>query len=471
MTAEEFLEAGVERFIDDLRAFVRIPSISTDPAHAGAIGEAARFVAARMERAGLENVAILPTAGHPLVHADWLHAGDAPTVLVYGHYDVQPPDPLEDWASPPFEPEVRDGRLYGRGVSDDKGPVLIPLNVAEAFLQTSGRLPVNLKFVIEGEEELGSAHLAAGVRRHRDRLKADVVLSADGAQWRPDLVTVNVANRGIVTLDVSLTTAGKDLHSGRYGGTVANAAHALARLVASLHDETGRIAVAGFYDDVRSLTNAERVAMAAIPFDEAAYLAAIGAEAGTGEPGFTTLERQWLRPTLDVNGLGSGYRGPGVKTVIPHRAHAKISCRLVPDQTPKRVRALLVRHCERHAPPGSRLAFADDGVGMPPARVQEDHPALAVVEEVLEEVRGTRPLRVRMGSSIPIGGIFRTELGIETVFLSFSTADEDFHAPNEFFRLSSFRDGLVAWVRCFERLGQQTAAHYAPFRHVAQRRE
>ena len=464
MTPEGFLKDNVDRFIDELRAFVRIPSISTDPAYAGSIEEAVRFIAARMESAGLENVTILPTEGHPLVYGDWLHAGDAPTVLVYGHYDVQPADPLGDWGSPPFEPEVRDDRLYGRGVSDDKGPMFIPVCVAEAFLRTGGRLPVNLKFVIEGEEEMGSAHLAAGVRHHRDRLKADVVLSADGAQWRPDLVTVNVACRGVVTLDVSLTTAGKDLHSGRYGGTVANAAHALSRLVASLHDDAGRVAVAGFYDDVRPPTRTEREAVAAIPFDETAYLAAIDAATGIGEPGYTTLERQWLRPTLDVNGLGSGYQGPGVKTVIPHRARAKISCRLVPDQTPERIRALLVRHCERHAPAGARIEFDDDGVGMPPARVREDHPALAVVEAVLEEVRGARPLRVRMGSSIPIGGIFRTELGIETVFLSFSTGDEDFHAPNEFFRLSSFRDGLLAWERCFERLGQQTAAHYAPFR-------
>ena len=467
MTPEAFLEANVDRFVDELRAFIRIPSISTDPTYAGSIEEAASFVAARMESAGLENVAILPTDGHPLVYADWLHASDAPTVLVYGHYDVQPADPPEDWTSPPFEPEIRDDRLYGRGVSDDKGPMVIPLNVAEAFLRTNGGLPVNLKFVIEGEEEMGSAHLTAGVREHRDRLEADVILSADGAQWRPDLVTVNVANRGIVSLNLSLTTAAKDLHSGRYGGTVANAAHALARLVASFHDEKGRIAVAGIYDDVRPPTNAERVAMAAIPFDEAAYLAAIGAEARIGEPGYTTLERQWLRPTLDVNGLGSGYQGPGVKTVIPHRAQAKISCRLVPDQTPERIRALLVRHCERHAPPGARIEFSDDGIGMPPARVREDHPALAVVEDVLEEVRGTRPLRVRMGGSIPIGGIFRKELGIETVFLSFSTADEDFHAPNEFFRLSSLRTGHIVWARCFERLGRQTSGHYASFRHVA----
>ena len=466
MTREAFLEANADRFVDELRAFVRIPSISTDPAYADAIGEAARFVADRMERAGLENVAILPTDGHPLVYADWLHAGDAPTVLVYGHYDVQPADPLEDWTSPPFEPEVRDGRLYGRGVSDDKGPMFIPICVAEAFLRTSGSLPINLKFVIEGEEEMGSAHLAAGVREHCGRLKADVVLSADGAQWRPDLVTVNVANRGIVSLNLSLTTAAKDLHSGRYGGTVANAAHVLARLVASFHDETGRVAIAGFYDDVRPPTNAERVAMAAIPFDEVAYLAAVGAASPVGEPGYTTLERQWLRPTLDVNGLGSGYQGPGVKTVIPHRASAKITCRLVPDQTPERIRELLERHCKQHVLPGATVAFDEDEVGMPPASVREDHPALAVVEDVLEEVRGARPLRVRMGGSIPIGGIFRTELGIETVFLSFSTGDEDFHAPNEFFRLSSLRDGLVVWARCFERLGQQTTAHFAPFRRA-----
>ena len=369
MTPAGYLEAHCDRFVDELHAFVRIPSISTDPAYAGSIEEAARFVAARMESAGLENAALLPTEGHPLVYADWLHAGDAPTVLVYGHYDVQPADPLADWTSPPFEPEVRDDRLYGRGVSDDKGPMFIPVCVAEAFLRTTERLPVNLKFVIEGEEEMGSAHLAAGVQRYRDRLQADLVLSADGAQWRPDLVTVNVASRGIVSLNLSLTTAAKDLHSGRYGGTVANAAHALGRLVASFHDETGRVAVAGFYDDVRPPTRSEREAMAAIPFDEAAYLAAVGAASPVGEPGYSTLERQWLRPTLDVNGLGCGYQGPGVKTVIPHRARAKISCRLVPDQTPQRIRALLKRHCERHAPSGVRLAFADDGIGMPPASV------------------------------------------------------------------------------------------------------
>ena len=307
------------------------------------------------------------------------------------------------------------------------------------------------------------------MRRHRERLKADVVLSADGAQWRPDLVTVNVASRGIVTLDVGLTTAGKDLHSGRYGGTVANAAHALARLVASLHDETGRIAVAGFYDDVRPPTGAERDRRwRPFPSTRRPISPPSAPRPALGEPGYTTLERQWLRPTLDVNGLGSGYQGPGVKTVIPHRAHAKISCRLVPDQTPERIRALLVRHCERHMrrpAPASRLRTT--GVGMPPARVQEDHPALAVVEDVLADVRGTRPLRVRMGSSIPIGGIFRDVLGIETVFLSFSTADEDFHAPNEFFRLSSLRTGHVVWARCLERLGRQTASLYAAYRHIA----
>ena len=277
MTPAGYLEAHCDRFVDELHAYVRIPSISTDPAYAGSIEKAARYVAARMESAGLENAALLPTEGHPLVYADWLHAGDAPTVLVYGHYDVQPADPLADWTSPPFEPEVRDDRLYGRGVSDDKGPMFIPVCVAEAFLRTGERLPINLKFVIEGEEEMGSAHLAAGVQRYRDRLQADLVLSADGAQWRPDLVTVNVASRGIVSLNLSLTTAAKDLHSGRYGGTVANAAHALGRLVASFHDETGRVAVAGFYDDVRPPTRSEREAMAAIPFDEAAYLAAVGA--------------------------------------------------------------------------------------------------------------------------------------------------------------------------------------------------
>jgi acetylornithine deacetylase/succinyl-diaminopimelate desuccinylase-like protein len=402
-----FLRDGESRILDELSAFARIPSVSTDPAYAAHIPTAVAFVAEQLRSAGLEHVEILPGDGHPAVYADWLHAGEAPTILTYGHYDVQPPDPVSAWTTPPFEPTLRDGRLYGRGTTDNKGPMLIPIKVAEAFMRTAGRLPVNVKFIIEGEEEIGSRTLGETLARERVRLTADFVLSADGARWRVDLPAVNVASRGIAVLEASVTTAAKDLHSGRYGGTVANPLHLLARLVASLHDSEGRVAVAGFYDGVREPSAAERAAIAAVPFDEAAYIALTGASVLVGERGYTTLERQWVRPTLDLNGMWGGYQGAGSKTSIPHVAHAKISCRLVPGQEPE---------------------------------------------------------RIRIGATLPVSEMFKRILGIDTMLFSFSTSDEDFHAPNEFFRVQSLRDGLAAWTRYWEILGTQKAGLYARFR-------
>jgi len=457
-----YAEAHGEAILQELVAFARIPSVSTDPAYKAHIGAASEWVAERMRRAGFENVTINPTAGHPIVTSNWLHAPGAPTILVYGHYDVQPPDPLEKWKSPPFEPEVRDQRLYARGVSDDKGPMLIPLKTAEAFMQTLGRLPINVKLVIEGEEEQGSAHLGEFVRAHAKELAADFVLSADGAMWRPDEPSVTVANRGICALEFAVTGAAKDLHSGRHGGGVANPLQAISRLVASLHDEQGRIAVAGFYDSVRPPSNAARAAIAELPFSEERYFAAIGAPAGAGEAGYTLLERQWLRPTLELNGLWGGYEGPGTKTVIPTVARAKITCRLVPDQEPKAVTAAIARHLRDHCPPGVTLEInTDDGHGSKAYAIPEDHQGLILAERVLKEVYGKPSLRVRMGATIPIGLIFREALGAETVFFSFSTADEDYHAPNEFFRLQRLSDGMKAWIRYWELLGQQGWRHPA----------
>ncbi|MGH6928789.1 MAG: M20/M25/M40 family metallo-hydrolase, partial [Dongiaceae bacterium] len=323
----DYVRQHRQEILDELIAFASIPSVSTDPAYAPHIAEAASWVAERMRRAGLDKVRVRPTEGHPIVTGEWLGAPGAPTILVYGHYDVQPPDPLDKWISPPFQPQVRDNRLYARGVSDDKGPMLIPIKVAEAFLKSAGRLPMNLKLVIEGEEERGSEHLGGFVRAHAEELRADFVLSADGDMWRPDEPSVTVASRGLAALEFTLTGAEKDLHSGRHGGGIANPLHALARLVASLHDESGRVAVAGFYDDVRPVGNSVRQAIAELPFSEERYLAAIGAPAGSGESGYTLLERQWLRPTLELNGIGGGYQGPGTKTVIPSVAQAKITCR------------------------------------------------------------------------------------------------------------------------------------------------
>jgi acetylornithine deacetylase/succinyl-diaminopimelate desuccinylase-like protein len=323
-------------------------------------------------------------------------------------------------------------------------------------MRVEGRLPVNLKVLIEGEEESGSPHFAPTLAKYRDRLRCDLVLSADGAMWRPDEPSVTVANRGICALEFAVTGAAKDLHSGRHGGGVANPLQAISRLVASLHDEQGRIAVAGFYDSVRPPSNAARAAIAELPFSEERYFAAIGAPAGAGEAGYTLLERQWLRPTLELNGLWGGYEGPGTKTVIPTVARAKITCRLVPDQEPKAVTAAIARHLRDHCPPGVTLEIdTDDGHGSKAYAIPEDHQGLILAEQVLKEVYGKPSLRVRMGATIPIGLIFREALGAETVFFSFSTADEDYHAPNEFFRLQRLRDGMKAWIRYWELLGQQ----------------
>jgi acetylornithine deacetylase/succinyl-diaminopimelate desuccinylase-like protein len=349
------LRASHDRILDELVEFAAIPSVSTDPAHAADMIAAAEWVAAKLSAAGPIAVRIMPTPGNPVVYGEWMGAPGQLTVLIYGHYDVQPPDPLEKWTSAPFTPTVRDGRLYARGVSDDKGPMLIPIKVAEAFFAHGGTLPVNVKFMFEGEEEIGSEHLEAFIAAHTELLAADFVLSADGAMWRINEPSLTVASRGLAGLECTLTAAGKDLHSGRHGGGVANPLHAMARLIASLHDDAGRIAVPGFYDTVRALSAEERAAIAALPFDEQAYLEQVGAPETFGEPGYTTLERQWTRPTIEVNGMWGGYEGPGQKTVIPSEAHAKITCRLVPDQDPEEVVALVTAHLEAHVPAGTTL--------------------------------------------------------------------------------------------------------------------
>jgi acetylornithine deacetylase/succinyl-diaminopimelate desuccinylase-like protein len=450
-------EARQDEILETLRRFVAIPSVSTDPAYGADMTQGAAFLAEQMTRSGLEHVAIRPTAGHPVVMGDWLHAPGAPTILIYGHYDVQPPDPLEKWQTKPFEPVLRDGRLYGRGASDDKGPVIVALSAIAAFLCSEGGLPVNVKLLIEGEEEIGSAHLDAFVTEQAAELAADFVLSADGATWRIDLPTVAVASRGICALELTVTGATKDLHSGRHGGSVPNPLQAISRLLAGLHDETGGVAVAGFYDSVHLPSAEERRALTEIPFDEAAYLQSVGVSESVGEAGWTMLERNWLRPTLELNGIWGGYSGPGSKTVIPYEAHAKITCRLVPDQAPDAILACIERHLRRHCPPGVSLAVTREPGGAFAVAVPPDHPGLRLAMQVLEETYGQRVLPVRMGATIPIGGIFKQRLGLDTVFFSFATSDEDYHAPNEFFRLARLRDGVRAWIRYLSLLAQQAS--------------
>ncbi len=453
----QHLDASHDRILAELVEFASIPSVSTDPAHAADMDAAAVWVAAKLQAAGPFTVQIMPTAGNSIVYAEWLGAPGAPTVLVYGHYDVQPVDPIELWTTPPFTPTVRDGRLYARGISDDKGPMFIPIKVAEAFFATAGQLPLNVKFMIEGEEEVGSSHLEDFIVAHRELLAADVVISADGAMWRIDEPSITIANRGLAGLELTLRGASKDLHSGRHGGSVANPLHAMAQLIASLHDADGRVAVAGFYDQVVELSAAERAEIAALPFDEATYLGQVGAPATVGEPGYTTLERQWTRPTLEVNGMWGGYQGPGQKTIVPSEAHAKITCRLVPDQSPDDVVAVVIRHLEANVPTGTTLTVGVADHGAPAARIPRDHPALATAEAALRETYGIAPLIVRMGGTVPVAEIFQRTMGLGTVFFSFSTGDEDFHAPNEFFRIHRLHEGLAAWTRLWVGLGRETA--------------
>ena len=457
MTVRAHLRANHVRILGKLVEFASIPSVSTDPAHAADIDRAARWVTNEVAAAGPFAMRTLPTGGNPIVYGEWLGAPGKPTVLVYGHYDVQPPDPLDKWDSPPWTPTLRDGRLYARGVSDDKGPMLIPIAVAEAFFATAGGLPLNIKFMFEGEEEIGSRHLEAFVQQHKALLAADVVISADGAMWRIDEPSLTVSSRGLCGLEIALTAASKDLHSGRHGGGVANPLHAMAALVASLHEPAGRVAVAGFYDGVRELSTEERAAIAALPYDEHAYLAQVGAASAFGEPGYTTLERQWTRPTLEVNGMWGGYQGPGQKTVIPSDAHAKITCRLVPDQNPDDVLECVRRHLEAHVPPGTRLSQSTADHGSRAASIASDHLALKAADAALQATYGVRPLMVRMGGTVPIAELFQRHLGLDTVFFSFSTADEDFHAPNEFFRVHRLHEGLEAWARYWEILGGASA--------------
>ena len=448
------LAAEHDHILAELIEFAAIPSVSTDPSHANDMSVAAQWVATALTRAGPFTVRTIATPGNPVVYGEWLGAPGKLTVLVYGHYDVQPADPLEKWHSPPWAPTLRDGRLYARGVSDDKGPMLIPIKVAEAFFAVAGGLPINVKCMFEGEEEIGSPSLDAFIRDNEQLLAADVVLSADGAMWRIDEPSLTVASRGLAGLELMLTAASKDLHSGRHGGGIANPLHALARLIATLHEPNGRVAVAGFYDKVWECTPGERADIAALPFDEVAYLSQIGAPSTFGEPGYTTLERQWTRPTLEVNGMWGGYEGPGQKTVIPTEAHAKITCRLVPDQNPDEVVQLVSRHLEANVPPGTRLSISPSEHGARATHIAVNHFALKAADAALLAVYGVRPLIVRMGGTVPISELFQRHMGLGTVFFSFSTADEDYHAPNEFFRVHRLHEGLEAWARYWAILGE-----------------
>jgi len=450
---EAYLDQNQSRFLDELIDFLRIPSISSLSEHSGDVDEAARWSAQRLTAAGLKDVQVLPTGGHPVVYGHWLHAPGKPTVLIYGHFDVQPVDPLDLWTDPPFEPAVRDNRLYARGASDDKGNLLVPILAVEALLKTSGTLPVNVKFLLEGQEEIGSPQLPDFVENNKKLLACDLVLSADGSQWTEEQPTLIMGLRGLCALQVDVRGPSVDLHSGTYGGSFLNPIQGLVRLLESLHGPDGRVRVAGFYDQVQERSAAEREEIARVPFESGAYQVKLGVDALYGESGFTTHERVWIRPTLEINGIWGGFQGEGIKTVIPSTAHAKISCRLVPDQTPQEIREKVRRHLLDYELPGLATDVRIVPSGADPYLVPAEHYGNRAAARVFRRIYDRDPLPTYMGGTIPVCGILKTALGAYTINFGFALDDENVHSPNEFFRLDSFVRGQRAYVMLLEELG------------------
>ncbi|MDB4896076.1 MAG: peptidase [Firmicutes bacterium] len=442
------------RFLNEMLDFLRIPSISSLPEHATDVQHAADWVAARMTAAGIEGVRLLPTGGHPVVYGEWLHAPGKPTVMIYGHFDTQPVDPLHLWSRPPFEPAIEDGKVYARGASDDKGNMLVPILAAEALLKTEGALPLNVKFFFEGQEEIGSPQLPEFVAKHKELLACDFVISADGGQYAEDQPNLTVASKGLCALQIDVKGARTDLHSGGHGGAIQNPLHALVRLLDSMRSPDGTIMVAGFYDTVRPLTADDKQKIAAVPFSEAAYAAGLGIDEVFGEPGYTTRERNWGRPTLELNGIWGGFQGEGVKTVLPNEAHAKITCRLVADQDPHEVSSLIEAHVAKHAPRGVKVTVRRLNGKAKPYLVPADHPGNRAAHEVLTDVYGKEPFYTRTGGTIPVCELFLTNLNAYTVSFAFGLNDENVHAPDEFFRLSSWERGQTAYCKLLERLGR-----------------
>jgi len=446
---EAFLDGHAVERLESYKDFVRIPSISALPEHAADCRRAAEWIAADLERIGIEHVEVSETGGHPIVYGDWLHAPGAPTVLVYCHYDVQPVDPLDLWTSPPFEPVIVGDRILGRGVSDDKGQLHLHLRAAEALLATRGGLPINLKFAFEGEEESSSVNLEQWLAANRDRLAADFALISDTGFFDGNLPAITVGLRGMMYAQVDVTGTAVDLHSGGYGGAVQNPANALATIIAGLKGADGRISIPGFYDDVTPMTDADRAAFEALPFDEAAYLQRLGLPELFGEQGYTTLERRGARPTLDVNGIWGGFQGEGAKTIIPAHAHAKISCRLVPSQNPDRIFEAFRDFVLQIAPPGVRVEVRSLGGGYPSV-TPIDHPATRAAARALEATFGREPLYVREGGSIPVCASFEDKLDLPVVLLGFDPPDQQAHAPNEWMDLRNYETGIRTVARMWD---------------------
>ena len=448
---EAHLAARREDRLERLKAFVGIPSVSALPEHAGDMRAAADWLADELRRIEVDDVEVIQTQLHPIVTGRFHRSPGAPTVLLYCHYDVQPVDPLDLWDATPFEAVVADGRIVGRGSSDDKGQIVMHLAALEALLAVRGSVPVNLTFVFEGEEEFGSRSLEHWLETERERLAADVAVISDTAFFEGNLPSITIGLRGIVYAQVDVVGAPVDLHSGGYGGVVENPANALARIIASLKGPDGRIRIPGFYDDVEPLSRADRAAMAALPLDEEQYRKHIGVPALVGEVGYSVLERRGARPTLDVNGMWSGFQGEGAKTIIPARAHAKVSCRLVPNQDPEKVFTALRDYITDIAPPGVTTTVTDVHGGRP-SLTPIDHPATKAAARALEATFGVEPLYSREGGSIPVAEAFDHKLGLPVVLLGFSQPGSNAHAPNEWLDLGNFESAIRAIVRFWDEL-------------------
>jgi acetylornithine deacetylase/succinyl-diaminopimelate desuccinylase-like protein len=454
-TAVEFARAQYPRFLDELKDLLRIPSVSTLPEHKGDVHRAAEALAAELKRIGMEHVHLVEGSGHPLVYADWLHAAGKPTCLCYGHYDVQPPDPLDEWLSSPFEPTERNGNVYARGAVDDKGQMYMHVKALESlFAANGGKLPLNVRVILEGEEEVGGESIAKFVREHPEQLKADFALVSDTEMFAPELPTLCVGLRGMIYTEIEARGAKTDLHSGIYGGAAPNPFVALAQIIAQLKDKDGRILIPGFYDKVEAPSKDELKAWKNLPFDEEHYRQTeVGSSQLTGEPGYSVIERTWARPTLDVHGMPGGFIGAGAKTVIPAKAVAKVSMRLVPDMTPQETFAQYKSYVASLKPTGIeldvRLIHSGDAIV-----VGTDNPYIKAATKALKQVWNRDTVFVRGGGSIPIVGDFERHLKIPTVMMGFGLPDDNLHAPNEKFHLANFYRGIESIIIFFEELGK-----------------
>jgi acetylornithine deacetylase/succinyl-diaminopimelate desuccinylase-like protein len=449
----DFIYTNRDRYVEELKQFLAIPSISAMPEHQGDVRRCAEWAAAEMARIGLENVRVIDTAGHPLVYADWLHAEGAPTVLFYGHYDVQPVDPLELWQSLPFEATVRDGDIFARGACDDKGQVFVHFKAIEAHMKKTGRLPINMKVVLEGEEEVGSANLGPYVRDHAGELAADMVLISDTEMFDRGVPSLCYGLRGLTYMQIDLRGTKGDLHSGQYGGAVANPANVLGHIISQLKDRSGHVRIPGFYDDVRELREEERAEFKRLPFDEKAVKKHLGAPRFAGERSYSLLERMWARPTLDVNGLLSGWTGEGSKTIIPATAMAKVSMRLVPNQHPEKIAELFEAYVKKIAPKTVELKVTRLHGAMP-WMTDFDNVYVQAAGRAIEKGFGKRPVFTREGGSIPVVADFQAALNVPVVLFGFGLPDDNLHAPNEKFNLENFFNGILASAFLYQEVAE-----------------